>query len=101
MAGGVVLIPTAVGYTLAALERGVPKMDALKGRGAGKPQGVLGCPEVYRAVFGREVPGALPPYLCVGFIGQSAAPVPASCVSSDGVGVWLNLGPVGDRVEIE
>jgi len=95
--GGVLLVPTTVGYTLAALPRGVARMDAVKGRPEGKAHGVLGVPKVYAAIFGRAPPPALPPYLCMGFLSRrvlSPQKVPASCRSDAGVGVWLNGGPV-------
>jgi hypothetical protein len=100
VAGGVLILPTRVGYTMATTAAGVARMKALKGRPGGQPCGVLGTAAIYRALFGAAPEPAVPEDLCLAFLGRPAGGVvqefvPAGCVSMEGrVGVWLNLGPV-------
>ncbi|MFN7678941.1 MAG: Sua5/YciO/YrdC/YwlC family protein [Cyanobacteriota bacterium] len=100
VAGGVLILPTRVGYTMATTAAGVARMKALKGRPEGQPCGLLGTLAVYGTLFGAA-PDPLPPEeLCLAFLEHPAGGVvpefvPRACVSQEGrVGVWLNLGPV-------
>lgn len=98
--GGVLILPTQVGYTMATTAAGVARMKTLKGRPEAKPCGLLGTAEVYAALFGAAPEPVVPDDLCLAFLGQPAgrgvaAFVPPTCIGPDGrVGLWLHLGPV-------
>ena len=98
--GGVIIVPTQVGYTMATTAAGVALMKALKGRPEAKPCGLLGTAEVYAALFGEAPAPVVPENLCLAFLGHPtgrgvATFVPSACIGPDGkVGLWLHLGPV-------
>ena len=102
--GGVLMVPTTVGYTLITANDGTKKMKLMKGRPESKPCGILGTRDVFRSIFCME-----PPIKCshsekyvLGHIGKPAASssytdVPKDAIGPAGeVGVWLENGPIVD-----
>ena len=107
---GVIIVPTTVGYTLAALASNATSLSAVKARST-KPFGILGAPCVYTDIFGSSPPIELMPFQCMGFmkkISTNSAKVPTCCYEScnqasqngtneaEVVGIWLNLGPIAE-----
>lgn len=95
---GVVICPTNVGYTLITT-RNVPKMKSLKGRPDGKPCGIVGTSDIYKATFGDEPPLKSGQHI-VGYLGKpilSRKELPEGCIGPKGeFGIWTQCGPVGD-----
>lgn len=108
--GGVALLPTTVGYTLTLTQDGIPSAERVKQRPT-KTFGVLGSPEVFKAVHGpvristqdfqRMLEQDLPDDLCLAFLricdgAGGAVKVPERCLDAGGgrttVSIWMNLG---------
>ena len=97
---GVVICPTTVGYTLITT-RNASKMKSLKGRPDGKPNGILGTPEIYRDVFGADPPLPSDQFAkhILGHLGQPLGPnrLPKDAIGPQGeVGIWTECGPIVD-----
>lgn len=111
-AGGILISPTPVGYTLITNKVGVKQMKSMKGRLDDKPCAIFGVNEIYKATFGSD-----PPLKCkiserynLGHMGRPnvlsetqarddivPAFVPEDAIGPKGeVGIWLQNGPVVD-----
>lgn len=102
--GGVVILPTTVGYTLATTRKGVGAMKTMKGRPDGKPCGILGTSAIFAALTGTVLHPPVPADLCLAVLAKPAESlppgvIPGECIARDGrIGIWLNLGPIHARL---
>ena len=85
--GGVVILSTTVGYTLAALGKNSESLAAVKSRSTTeKPLGILGAYEIFKEIFQIDPPTELLPFVCMGFMkclpcSICSTRVPKSCMS--------------------
>lgn len=98
--GGVILCPTALGYTMFALagKGGSDKLDAIKGRPDGKPTGTMGTEEIFKHVFGSYPPDLRNEFcadVCMSFVGQ-----PSSELSDKERQTLIKSKAIGPRGEV-
>lgn len=102
--GDVLILPTAVGFTLVSTELGVEGIYESKGRPYGKPCGIMGTTSIYRTIFGTNPPTGLPSNICAAFFSDHKMQdnnkkfkIPDECIGNKStVGVWVNLGPINE-----
>lgn len=109
--GGTVLVPTALGWTLCAMEtpEGALALNAIKHRPDSKPLGLVGTEEAFKAAFGGKSPPVLAEFcydVCIAFVSQELVSdenrlrFGKSCaVGPKGeIAFWLNCGPYYNKL---
>ena len=93
--GGVILCPSAVGYSMVTLagKEGLNKLDAIKGRPDGKPTGTYGTEEFFKHLFGGYPPDLRNDFcadVCLSFVGKPSSELSdeerCSLVDSNAIG---------------
>lgn len=115
--GGAVLVPSALGWTLVAMETpgGARALDTLKGRPDGKPLGMCGLEEAFKETFGGKTPPPLRDLkrtstycsdVCISFVSHKLVSdeTRARFGRSNAVGpqgeiaFWFNAGPFCNKL---